>query len=938
MEEQDYLEPLTETSARNSFADRLLKENDSTTTRKSSRSPRCRRCLICVAALVVFIAIFIPLSLFVIGPAVAQNTINQAAVTLLNATMHSPTNDSVIMSTFLEMSAPNGNFFSAEVAAEEVSIGTPSAAFGRMYMSQISIHSSNLYLNISSRLVVTDVESFTAATAGVLQGRPEPWMIRGSPKVHVKLLGVKLTYNLKMEKTFDLPKTLFIRMESSDVVIRSSNVTTVVATASASFFSSSVLELLDMGLLTFNLTDSEGVVIGFVDVPNFVAKRDYNYMDCSVTAQSLPDASNNAAINRFFTKFSSGEDQIAVMRGPIRSISPFLSNIVTQNVTIKGQHAVSNLRADNMRIVSCSDSGIVSTSVASLFSGLNLEVAALQVGGEPVILEILSNGVHVGTSVLDHDLVIGFNEFPLSATLAAISPDDIPAIRQVLKKFSNGESQTLTVRGPFNHPNPFMNNILESSLVLNGAKAVDGASASGFKILASNATHLQTTCRIEFSSQFPIRMSAVGGSLTFELRNSDGIFLGTSIVASDIVIGMNIVPEATTYMFLDATGSNVDALHTFMKSMTSGTDQKLSMTGPVGSASILLDYSMSANVTIAGFLLLENLVTYNIAPASGTVDTLLSTATSSFTTGAAVAKGALGGAVVFGLRTVDGIELGSCAMDVQLVPGINIVDHTASIVKSETNADAINTFNSLFLSQRDQTMVVYGPLGTATPFLANIFEGTVTLKGVAVKMVSSALVDSLSLGGYSVTVDGSSKTIRGTKLMVTNPFPATVKQSNMVFNVDLHEPIAYTFSNTGFGTHECPTTTAFAQQITEKGMYLDTPDVDYVTMAEGLTSFFSPSQPQPSQSVQEICRAFRIVSILPCCFLSAVPAAACRAVNTHKEHFIRLRTEGNVTVTVGDFVSNVHFVQEDTPLMFDEDVTTGFLQDLEMNCKDFTFH
>lgn len=929
-------------TSRTSFTDRLIEQSDPTERRSSRQPMRCKNCLICVGVLVVLTAVLIPVSLFVIGPAVAQNTINQAAVTLLNATMYSPTNDSVTMSTFLEMSAPNGNLFSAEMNTERVTVGTPGMDFGEMMMPQLSIHSSNIYLNVTSRLRVTDVEAFTSATAGVLQGHPRPWMIRGHPTVKVKMAGMTLTYHLKMEKTFDLPTTLFIQMESKDVNILETNSTTVTATASATFFSSSVLELLNMGTMVFNLTNTQGTVIGFVEVPNFRARRDFNSMDCRMTAQSLPDGSNVNAINDFFRTFASGANQIAVMRGPIRSLSPFLSNIVTQNVTIRGQRAVSNLRVDNMRISSCDDSGITSTSLASLFSDMPLNVSTLQVDGAPVVLEILSeDGVHVGTSALDHDLVQGFNEFSLTATLAASQPGDIAAVKNVLKRFSNGELQTLSIRGPYGHPNPFLNNIFESSLTLNGAKAVEGATASNFKILAANATHLETSCTIEFSSQFPIDMSTVGGSLTFELHNANGTFLGTSTVAQDIILGMNIIPNSVTYLFLEDSDSNHDALHAFLSTMSAGTDQMLTMTGPVNSASTLLDHSLGSTVRVKGAVLLSNVVTYNVSPTSGTVDTLLSTATTSFTTMTGVVKGAFGGPVVFGMRSNQGVELGSCTMDTDIVSGLNVVDHSASLVKTDASAAAIEDFNSQFLSRQDQVIEVYGPINTPTPFLNGIFSTTATLKGIAVDMVASALVDSLSLGGYSVTVDGSTKTIRGTKLVINNPFPAVVKQSNMVLDVSLHEPIAYTFSDTFFGTsgHECGSTTAFSQQITEKGMFKNNVNVDYVTLgSQTLTTFFSPSQPQPSQAAQQMCKAIGLIPILPCCFLSVVPAAACRAVNTHGELIIRLRTEGSLTVSVGDFVTNVHFVQENTPLMFDEDIIKGFIADGEMNCGSFTFH
>ncbi len=107
------------------------------------------------------------------------------------------------------------------------------------------------------------------------------------------------------------------------------------------------------------------------------------------------------------------------------------------------------------------------------------------------------------------------------------------------------------------------------------------------------------------------------------------------------------------------------------------------------------------------------------------------------------------------------------------------------------------------------------------------------------------------LGGYSVTVDGKSETIRGTRIGLTNPFPLTVISRDVRLNATLQQPISYTFTHTLFGTHECPSTTAISLQLTQKGMYQSNPDLDYVTLPpRNVTNFLSPSVPQPPQAAQ----------------------------------------------------------------------------------------
>ena len=92
-------------------------------------------------------------------------------------------------------------------------------------------------------------------------------MIDGTPTLRVSLLGITYTYKVKLSKQFNIPNTLFVQMRASNIRLLASDDTTLTTSAVTTFFSSSVLELGNIGNLTFNLTKPDsglwlGEVIG----------------------------------------------------------------------------------------------------------------------------------------------------------------------------------------------------------------------------------------------------------------------------------------------------------------------------------------------------------------------------------------------------------------------------------------------------------------------------------------------------------------------------------------------------------------------------------------------------------------------------------------------------------------------------------------------------
>jgi hypothetical protein len=140
------------------------------------KSKPLRRTLICCSIFAVSLAIFVPIGLYVIAPSMAQSTLDDSAIILMNATMSDPTVNTVRMNTFLEMSVPPVSFLKPRLKGSILNVGSEGVAFGYMQMPDIEVTDSQLWVNVSTTVYVTDVDRFTAATASVLQGRPRPWV------------------------------------------------------------------------------------------------------------------------------------------------------------------------------------------------------------------------------------------------------------------------------------------------------------------------------------------------------------------------------------------------------------------------------------------------------------------------------------------------------------------------------------------------------------------------------------------------------------------------------------------------------------------------------------------------------------------------------------------------------------------------------------------
>jgi len=139
-----------------------------------------------------------------------------------------------------------------------------------------------------------------------------------------------------------LPATLLEQTKSTNIDIASGKDTELFVTADTSFFSSSSLELADLGPLGFSLhpVDELGapvadVQLGYVTVPSFAVSRGFNILrNTSIVLEKT--SSSEPYVASFLGIWGSGLEQNVAIRGPTRSPFPFLENVTTQIVAIAG--------------------------------------------------------------------------------------------------------------------------------------------------------------------------------------------------------------------------------------------------------------------------------------------------------------------------------------------------------------------------------------------------------------------------------------------------------------------------------------------------------------------------------------------------------------------------------------------------------------------------
>ncbi|CAE8623715.1 unnamed protein product, partial [Polarella glacialis] len=287
-------------------------------------------CLALVAGL--FVA-----ACFWLVPWYAQSQMDRATIVLLGASLSEPTKDTVRMTA--QTVLQSGSMVASHVQSFNATVSANGVIFGWLIFPDTeTVADGPTHVKLDTPLHVTDNAAFTAAAAPLLQGFPSDWTLSGSAKVSA----AGFTMTLKVSKVLELPPSPLRNVIGTNVDIVSGNATTLHALADTLFFSESIVQMQNLGGLTFSLhpvledgSPNIGVSLGEVFMDNFQVIRGYNLMPkASVFLQKTEE--NLPFLSPFLGSWASGRNQTVAIRGPVRSGSPFLDNLTTQFLVMVG--------------------------------------------------------------------------------------------------------------------------------------------------------------------------------------------------------------------------------------------------------------------------------------------------------------------------------------------------------------------------------------------------------------------------------------------------------------------------------------------------------------------------------------------------------------------------------------------------------------------------
>ena len=333
------------------------------------------------------VTMFIVLALYVCliyiaGPALTNSTVKQTTMTITACNMTTP--DAVSIGLECNSTINNVGSIPATMHSVVVNVSTKSSptVFGYMTLPTVKLNkNAPSYLYIKSRLFVTNVPQFTKACFSVLQGKSAEWQIIGHPDISVDLPIVSPTFsNVKLEKSLMLPPTLLRRVRSSSINILKTTKTSVVGKAAATFFSSSILQLLNLGEMRFHMQTQNGCNIGSVYASNFDVKQGFNSLaNLSVKLEPFPfyDPDARAGVSRFIRSYLSAQDQTLKLHGPVANKAPFLNALVEQDIYIPGIKLLSNIQVVELDIVDGTKDAMLANALVQFVSDSPVSAGSL---------------------------------------------------------------------------------------------------------------------------------------------------------------------------------------------------------------------------------------------------------------------------------------------------------------------------------------------------------------------------------------------------------------------------------------------------------------------------------------------------------------------------------------------------------------------------------
>jgi hypothetical protein len=417
---------------------------------------------------------------FATGPSAAAAACEHSTMALQKCIMSNPTNETIDL--FCNVTLNNAGPVAAKMhpAVAQLATFEDKQSFGHMLMPVLHIQSNAPSpFSIHSRIFVTDVERFTAACFSVLQGKPARWRITGHPDVTVSLPFLTPTFtNVPLDKYLKIPATLLRGVTAHSIEIVKTTSTMLVANLQATFFSSSVLELLNLGEMEFQIHGANGARIGISNAKSFEVRQGLNQLsNLSVTLAAYPahDKTSQRGVTDFIKSYIGNVDQVITLRGPVANAAPFLNNLVAQEIDIPGINLMESIVVTSMDITGGTKDMLTATSVVQFVSATSMKPGSLG----KLEFEIWTlpgaagakDGLVLGTVSMPDSFAIakGMNEAHVVVSLPQPSTTaGEKAVAAFVGSFSEGHTNEFEMRGPVNHANPLLNNLVRKPVKILG--------------------------------------------------------------------------------------------------------------------------------------------------------------------------------------------------------------------------------------------------------------------------------------------------------------------------------------------------------------------------------------------------------------------------------------------------------------------------------------
>uniref|UniRef100_A0A7S2SMV3 Uncharacterized protein n=1 Tax=Mucochytrium quahogii TaxID=96639 RepID=A0A7S2SMV3_9STRA len=306
---------------------------------------------VCCCPIFIGVAIAVYLLAFVaFVPKFGQTILDQATMNVVSMYMKNATNATITLNATVELH--DIGEISATVFESQVDVIHSGIVIASVTLPELdTVGGEPLHFNMESELVVKNISAFTEATADILKGKGGYWYFQGKVDVSTYAMGFDRRFTVDLYKELLIPATLLEDVRGFDVEVMegSGKEDSFSISAKTSFFSSSILEMHHLGLLEFYLEvpvfengdllanggrDNNTIKVARVTIPDFNLVQGTN--EYPLSGLVVKNVENEHTLSQFLSNFLNGIDQPAVLRGPVNAESPFLNEVLRQDITFEG--------------------------------------------------------------------------------------------------------------------------------------------------------------------------------------------------------------------------------------------------------------------------------------------------------------------------------------------------------------------------------------------------------------------------------------------------------------------------------------------------------------------------------------------------------------------------------------------------------------------------